>query len=290
MFGRASPPAVKSPPAIFTTVRGTRAGVNHGLVVLRWEAAACRRGLGGTPRGPFDRAFWRDGEVGRDRDAASLGRIYSARVDLVDIEQLPIPDWGLTCPRCGYALRGLTRHRCPECGSALFMREIIQPWTRLRGPMFTGYELPIPDFNLTCMQCGRSAAGWSSRACPQCGTAFDPAAYLPESKWFRVDAEIRGVLLEPVAEVLLAERQIPHFTRGDRTLPGIILGQVGEAAQLMSPSEFYFEVRFVLWSENRRILSEAGGPDQREWTCGDCGESSPATFDLCWNCQTPRDG
>ncbi len=208
----------------------------------------------------------------------------------MDIEQLPIPDWGATCPRCGYALRGLMRHRCPECGGALDMREIIRPWTRLRDPMFTGDELPIPDFNLACLRCRRPAAGWSTRACPQCGTAFDPSAYLPDTTWFRVDAEIRGALLEPVAEVLLAERQIPHFTRGDRTLPGLILGQVGEAAQLMSPSEFYFEVRYALRAENLRIRGDAAGADDREWTCGDCGESSPETFDLCWNCQRPRAG
>jgi hypothetical protein len=25
-----------------------------------------------------------------------------------------------------------------------------------------------------------------------------------------------------------------------------------------------------------------------EWICSDCGESSPATFELCWNCQADR--
>jgi hypothetical protein len=31
-------------------------------------------------------------------------------------------------------------------------------------------------------------------------------------------------------------------------------------------------------------LSPAG-----EWRCARCGETSPATFETCWQCQTPRD-
>lgn len=42
-----------------------------------------------------------------------------------DPEQLPVPDLGLTCRHCGYALNGLTRHRCPECGHDFTLDEFI---------------------------------------------------------------------------------------------------------------------------------------------------------------------
>ncbi|RMF77629.1 MAG: hypothetical protein D6744_11140, partial [Planctomycetota bacterium] len=64
----------------------------------------------------------------------------------LDVWQLPIPDWGLTCPRCRYPLRGLPSHRCPECGTDLDMEKLVEPWSRIREPRFDGTQLPIPNF------------------------------------------------------------------------------------------------------------------------------------------------
>ena len=43
----------------------------------------------------------------------------------VDLNQLPIPDWGLRCPTCSYLLKGLPSHRCPECGTQLPMAGLV---------------------------------------------------------------------------------------------------------------------------------------------------------------------
>lgn len=42
-----------------------------------------------------------------------------------DPDALPVPDLGLSCPRCGYPLAGLTEHRCPECGRPFTLSEFI---------------------------------------------------------------------------------------------------------------------------------------------------------------------
>ena len=66
----------------------------------------------------------------------------------IDLNTLPIPDWGLICPKCRYPLVGLPAHRCPECGTEFDMADVVQTWHRLRDPRFTGHELPLPDFGL----------------------------------------------------------------------------------------------------------------------------------------------
>lgn len=37
----------------------------------------------------------------------------------------PLPDVGLHCPRCGYLLTGLVESRCPECGTEVAIRSIL---------------------------------------------------------------------------------------------------------------------------------------------------------------------
>ncbi|MEM1108913.1 MAG: hypothetical protein AAGH99_09515 [Planctomycetota bacterium] len=46
---------------------------------------------------------------------------------MFDPDQLPVPDLGLSCPSCGYPVHGLTRHRCPECGAAFRLEDMIPP-------------------------------------------------------------------------------------------------------------------------------------------------------------------
>jgi hypothetical protein len=30
--------------------------------------------------------------------------------------------------------------------------------------------------------------------------------------------------------------------------------------------------------------------DQQEWTCSECGEGNGSSFEVCWQCQAPREG
>lgn len=46
---------------------------------------------------------------------------------MFDPDALPVPDFGLKCKRCGYALAGLPEHRCPECGRTFTLDEYLPP-------------------------------------------------------------------------------------------------------------------------------------------------------------------
>ena len=200
----------------------------------------------------------------------------------VNLNQLPIPDWGLRCPRCGYRLQGLPSHRCPECGTRLNMPEIVQPWTRLRDPRFTGRELPLPDFGLTCDACQRSLVGAERHACPHCDEPFDPFAHHPPQRWVPVDPQIHYPLPLQTIELVLRTEQVPYVVHDTHTALGV------PGWRLLVPSEFYFE---FLWLTQQALQQLGPQPAQNRdesWECRHCNESNPGGFDLCWNCQAAR--
>lgn len=206
----------------------------------------------------------------------------------VDIWQLPIPDWGLTCSECGYPLDGLPAHRCPECGVAVDMRERVRPWTRVRPPRFTGRDLPIPEWGLACSGCGRPLAGAPSWQCPGCGRVADVGSLRPPGEWFVLDAELcRGIPMSSV-QALLAGEHVPHLPIGEKSLGEIYGGTTLAVTALRVASEFYFDVLALLQQTRRDIaIARMNTPDS-DWRCPDCGEDSPAHFEVCWNCGAER--
>ncbi len=204
------------------------------------------------------------------------------------MKQLPIPDWGLTCPGCHYPLRGLPAHRCPECGRRIVVEELIGPWTRLRDPRFTGHELPLPDLGLRCHVCQHPLVGAAARTCPHCGAAFDPETWRPRRTWFILDAELCGKLPVPGVQALLAAESVPHFPMMEMTIGEIYGGQSIMVTRLRVPSEFYFEVRWLLERARRELEAVRAVGAQGQWRCPGCGEDNPVHFDICWNCQAAR--
>jgi hypothetical protein len=205
----------------------------------------------------------------------------------IDLDRLPIPDWGLRCPTCRYPLQGLPSHRCPECGTAFDISQVVKSWHRLREPRFNGHELPLPDFGLRCRACDQPLAGAPARQCPHCGVAFDPEDYLPHRTWFLVDQPMCGELPLAGLESLLAAEHVP-FTRARGKLVAEIYGVTQIiGARLLVPREFFFELKWLIrraTEDLERVRSEPG----EEWICPSCGESVPHHFDVCWNCETPR--
>jgi predicted amidophosphoribosyltransferase len=202
----------------------------------------------------------------------------------IDLEQLPIPDWGLTCPHCAYPLKGLPAHRCPECGRPFRIDDLIGPWTRLRSPTFTGSELPLPDFGLHCARCDQPLAGAMTRTCPHCAAPFDPRAWLPREAWFLVTEELCHPIPSPAVQALLAAELIPYIPVGERSVTEIYGVQNAVTARVRVPREFYFDVRWHL----RRAAEDARRcRTARAWRCPACGERNPANFEVCWNCAAP---
>lgn len=207
-----------------------------------------------------------------------------------DLNRLPIPDWDLTCPRCGYALRFLPQHRCPECGDAFDMQDIVRTWVRVREPRFRGDELPVPDFGLTCAHCGDDLAGASTCQCPKCGEPFDLPARRPVKSWFVVEPVMFGKLQLSLVEHLLESDRVPFVLLDSKTVGELYMGGQTVGRKLTVSSEFYFDLRHLLRRTLHEIEQERQAGEGREWHCRSCGEEIPGHFDICWNCQTERMG
>lgn len=202
-------------------------------------------------------------------------------------DALPIPDWGLLCPKCRYPLRGLPGHRCPECGTAIDVAALIRPWTRLRPPRFTGHELPFPDFGLDCAACGAPLAGARRFCCASCGEAFDPERGRPRREWFVLDRAICEPLPVVGVQALLADEAVPFIPVGERGPWEVFMGQGPMQDRVRVPREFYFEVLWLLQEARHKVARVQAAPG-KDWTCASCGESNPGHFEICWKCQAAR--
>lgn len=204
----------------------------------------------------------------------------------VDLDQLPIPDWGLKCPRCAYALRGLPSHRCPECGEILRMSELVRPWTRLRPPTYTGAELPMPDFGMRCRRCDSPLAGASTLACPVCGHMAKLQESRPRDAWFPVDDGLGELPRTASLDALLLQQGIPHIRSENRAGSDVLLARGVGAGILYVSSEFYFDYLALIQTINSALTA----PNQPlpDWSCAACGETCPGNFETCWNCGVAR--
>jgi len=161
--------------------------------------------------------------------------------------------------------------------------------SRLNSPSLAqfGSELPLPDFGLLCRRCGSSLAGAGSRRCGTCAEPFDPLTWLPDTTWFTVDRQFADPVPVPWFEAALASEQVPFTYLPGRMLRELLGGAGGQLGRPLSvPTEFYFEVRWLLQQAARRMERARG--QTGEWTCESCSEQVPEHFDVCWNCGTER--
>ncbi len=211
----------------------------------------------------------------------------------IDIHQLPIPEWDLACPRCGYSLNGLPSHRCAECGERLDMEAIIPTHARLRAPELTGTELPVPDFGLLCDSCDAALAGAQQWRCPACGKPFDPLSLRPAGEWIALTDCVELELPTPVITARLADECIPFVVSGRdqvRDLYGLtsVGGQAGAVESIYIAADFYFDLLALARNWRGGPGDDAASP-ALEWTCAQCGESNPKHFELCWNCESAQE-
>lgn len=201
----------------------------------------------------------------------------------IDLDQLPIPDWDLNCPVCKYPLKGLPSHRCPECGLQLDMEKLVQTWTRLRPPFFTGRELPVPDFGLRCQHCDQPLAGAWTHSCPTCGTFFDVAAWAPRSMWFNLDVDWSGNLpLAPLATTLRDEA-VPHVVESNDAFSSLYGTHHPGGVRIRVRAEYFFDTLWLIARERARLHALAVKRANRT-RCATCGVSCPPNFELCWKC------
>jgi hypothetical protein len=80
---------------------------------------------------------------------------------------------------------------------------------------------------------------------------------------------------------LLDEAGIPCFVQNENTI-----GAVGAAFPpslcITNDSDYDEAVRLL---KSRQFAPAA---DDADWTCPACSEKNPGNFELCWNCNAPR--
>jgi predicted amidophosphoribosyltransferase len=155
-----------------------------------------------------------------------------------------------------------------------------------RPPRTLGADFTFPDTDLRCRRCRAPLIDVRDLRCPRCSVVLDPAALLPRDTLVAVTREFRQ--RQPLA-ILLARTTLENdgvpnaSSAGDgtlRTIAGI------SAATLSVPRSYYFDAVALLIE--RRAAAESSETPGDDWPCPACGESVPATFDLCWNCGRPR--
>jgi hypothetical protein len=78
------------------------------------------------------------------------------------------PDWSqqveeITCPLCGYNLRGLTEPRCPECGHQFDWPTLLDPTQRTHPYLFENHPYHnVRSFIKTTLGTMRPARFWRS--------------------------------------------------------------------------------------------------------------------------------
>lgn len=120
-----------------------------------------------------------------------------------EIHELPIPDWGLRCPRCDHPLAGLREHQCPACALKLDMIGIV---SRHR---------PIVDIGLRCPECDYLLTGLMSERCPECGHRFLVRDLIED----HVEDDILMAPQGPLYTDAHLKRREPLYTGKERPLP-----------------------------------------------------------------------
>lgn len=82
---------------------------------------------------------------------------------------------------------------------------------------------------------------------------------------------------------LLEEAGILCFVRNERAFQGEVVAPAFYPTICITDESRYDEAMALLNSVKDAPVNT--GPD---WTCAECNESVPASFDSCWNCEAVR--
>jgi len=122
---------------------------------------------------------------------------------MIEIDQLPLTDWGLCCPGCDAPLAGMTEHRCARCGRHFNIRQLL------------GLHRPVLDFGFTCQECGYPLRGLPGDRCPECGTKFSIREMLED--FVEPDVGFLAGFADPPDHHV--KRREPAFTGHERPVP-----------------------------------------------------------------------
>ena len=88
--------------------------------------------------------------------------------------------------------------------------------------------------------------------------------------------------------MLMANLPMRKSITREKSLGEIYGGTTLAVTALRVASEFYFDVLALLQQTRRDIAIARMNTPDNDWRCPDCGEDSPAHFEVCWNCGAER--
>jgi len=201
-------------------------------------------------------------------------------MDLDAYRSLPIPQWlDLNCPKCAYPLRGLPEHRCPECGQAFDIDDLVTPSTPLRPPEITSRTRPVPDLGLACGQCDYPLRGLPGDRCPECGEPFDLEDAIPPEPWVEVTGGASST------ETMLVFSHLRSL--GIPCMLDDVAGSLGAkgADVILGDTRKRLRVRRDYYLDALAAITDATKEPGLPWTCPNCSAEVPGNFEVCWKCQ-----
>jgi predicted amidophosphoribosyltransferase len=219
----------------------------------------------------------------------------------------PLPELGLLCNKCGNDLLGAGADTCPICGEPFRLGSIMRgaEWVDVArwfsadfvasvGSLLNKAEVPyivpansarlsksaVPQWLVPrkfLSEALNFLAAWSPLIMP---VPEGEDSLKAGTEWIDVTQWISKDLAISVRS-LLYKAQVPY-------LVSVNSARIADpnAPQLLVPREFLFDALtvFAAWSPPAAPPTEG-----EDWACPTCKETVPGNFEVCWNCQTPRE-
>lgn len=157
---------------------------------------------------------------------------------------------------------------------------------------FDPHALPIPNLGLRCLGCGYILNGLPSHRCPECNREVVLDEYVPPGDFPIVILNGKEVILnDQVKEIM---RRAGILFMANLPPPEAIFG-VGQTSALtqrlaVERSRYLESIHWLRHFNETGEMPLDSRPTGTDWTCSQCGEENPASFELCWNCSSTATG
>jgi len=152
---------------------------------------------------------------------------------------------------------------------------------------FDPESFPVPDLGLQCLGCQYRLTGLMQHRCPECGRPFTLDEHIPPGDWPPLIIDGEEVRATTDNCTLMQQVQIPIETAGDTTtaLYGLSLGRPRLA---VARGSYWDAVHVLIQQKRGEAVDLPPVVDEADWTCPKCGETNPANFEVCWQCNDNR--
>lgn len=155
---------------------------------------------------------------------------------------------------------------------------------------FDPESLPVPDLGLQCLGCQYRLAGLMQHRCPECGRLFTLDEHIPPGDWPPMIVDREEIRATGEIAALLRAAQIPMMVvRESAAIAYGLTDTMTNSPRLAVPRANYWEANELIRRHRRgEAVDLPAVVDEADWTCPKCGETNPANFEVCWQCNDNR--